>query len=56
MPTKIRIDLFPPGLNTREAFILKLVNLVTYTNDLLQLSSVKGLYKEKHHFHYSGAC
>lgn len=39
MSTKICIDLFPPRLKTRDVFILKLVNLVTYTNDLLQRSS-----------------
>lgn len=39
--TKRSIDLFPPGLNRRTLFIFRLVNSVTYTNNLLQFSSVK---------------
>ena len=41
LPTKIYIDLFLPRLNTREGFFLKVVNLVTYANGLLQLSCEK---------------
>ena len=38
---RIWIDLFPPGLDAETVFILKLVNLVTYADNLLQLSSVR---------------